>query len=112
MSKAKIIECRWVARDYGFQGAEAIIEHPKHGRILIYDAFGGIDSQRGGMVRWSHGGANQLLDGDTLESLDAGEWKDGVSLMQAVQQGYDDARKFVDGLYGQALDRLAHSLGL
>ncbi len=112
VSAAKLIESRNVERDYGFGGVEAIVEHPKYGRMLIRDGFGGKDSLSGGAVRWRHGAANKLHVGDTFQSLDSGRWNEHVSLMEAVLKGADNTRPIVTELGELALARMAGSLGL
>lgn len=92
MTDIKIIERREVKRDYGFLGTEAIIDHHKHGRLLIADGYGQMDGARGGMVRWEHGMVIKLQPADTFASLEAGAWNESTTLMQAVRAGYDDTR--------------------
>lgn len=111
MSKVTIIERRNVERDYGFSGTEAIIDHPANGRMLLCDGFGGIDTLAGGVVRWTHGIAIKLQDSDTFETLDGAPWTNGVTLMQAVQKGYDDTRPVLDW-DGLAIARAAAAAGL
>lgn len=53
-----VVESRTVERDYGFNGTEAVLDHPKHGRVLLCDGYGGENTLAGGAVRWSHGGAS------------------------------------------------------
>lgn len=110
MSKAIIIEQRSVERDYGFRGVEAIVEHEKHGRLLVCDGFGGKDSLRGGAVRFEHGMVCKLLDDDTFEQLDA-DWNDYTTVNSAVQSGYDGSRPVLDWS-GHVIAGLAKSCGL
>lgn len=67
--KIKVLEVQSVERDYGMGGINAIIEHPKHGRLWLADGFGGLHSIHGGSVRWKYGCAIQLKPEDTMESL-------------------------------------------
>ena len=43
-----LIEQRKVECEYQFTGTDAIIDHPKYGRLFICDGFGGMDELRGG----------------------------------------------------------------
>lgn len=104
--KPKIIEKRNVERDYGFIGTEVIIDHPKHGRLMIMDAFGWREQNSGGKVRWRHGMAIQLKDGDTFASL-AAENSDPHYL----RKGYDAERPVLDW-DGFIVSQIASGLGL
>lgn len=110
MTKAIIIDQRDVERDYGFHGIEAIVEHEKHGRLLVCDGFGGKDSLRGGAVRFGHGIVCKLHDDDTFEGLDA-SWNDYTTVNSAVQAGYDDSRPVLDW-GGHVIASFAKSCGL
>ena len=107
----KIIEKRDVVRDYDFAGIEAIIDHPKHGRLLIQDGFGGIDSMQGGAVRWSHGLVHKLLDTDTFETLGEVVNDHGSTVQDCMTHGTDTTRPQLlwDGF---CIAGLAKSLGL
>lgn len=106
----KIIGTRGVSRDYGFSGIEAIVETEK-GRLLIQDGFGGIDSIRGGAVRWEHGLVHQLKADDTFTSLDDVVNDAGSTLQDCMTYGTDDARPQL--LWdGYALANFAKSVGL
>ncbi|MFA5633414.1 MAG: hypothetical protein WC997_18140 [Porticoccaceae bacterium] len=109
--KIAIVARRDIERDYGFRGTEAIIDHPKHGRLLLCDGFGGKDTLAGGTVRWTHGMAVKLEDDDTFDALDSTEWSVGTTLMQAVKGGYDDARPILDW-DGLTIARVAAAAGL
>lgn len=93
---ARLIEFENVPRDYGMTGTNAIVESEDGNRYLIQDGFGGIDTLRGGAVRWQHGMVVQLQPTDTLESLRAGEWNELTSLWDAVTHGYDDSRPVLE----------------
>lgn len=105
---AKLIESENVERDYGMRGTNAIVEVDGK-RLLICDAFGGIDSLDGGAVRWRHGVMIQLQSSDTLESLRAGKWNESVCLWDAVTHGHDDSRPI---LTGESIADLAAIAGL
>lgn len=94
MRKATVIEKRDES-GYGFSGVEAIIDHSKHGRLLVLDRFGGIDSMQGGAVRFKHRMVVKLHDDDTFAVLDA-DWNEGTSVMSAVTHGYDDSRPVLE----------------
>lgn len=89
----KVIDSRQVERDYQMTGTEAIVENEKGERLLICDGFGGITSPEGGAVRWRHGLAASLCQYDTFGILDAGEWNEETTLLQAVLRGLDDRRQ-------------------
>ena len=67
--KAVCIDREYCERDYGMTGESMIIDHPTHGRLLISDGFGGMDSHYGGGVRWRHGMVVQLKPTDTFAGL-------------------------------------------
>lgn len=107
----KLIEWENVGREYGFDGTQAIIDHPEHGRLLIVDGYGGQDSLSGGSVRWRHGMAIKLQASDTLDSLREAPWNDFVNLIDGVLAGYDDSRPVLDW-YGSVIESLAKQAGL
>ena len=109
--KAVVVESRDVERAYGFTGTEAIIDHPKHGRILIADGFGGMDSIEGGCVRWRHGTVIQLHPDDDFDALDALEWNESYSGIEIVYSYLDKTRPGLDWA-GYMIDKLATSLGI
>jgi hypothetical protein len=106
-----VIEQEQVERDYGMQGVEAIVEHPEHGLIYIADGFGGMDTMRGGAVRWEHGMAVKLQPGDTLENLRETEWNDSTTLFRAMLEGYDESRPVLQ-LTGRQVSAIAKAAGL
>lgn len=73
-----------------------VVQHPRHGRLLLTQGWGGMDSPKGGAYRWEHGAAYQLQAEDTLESLRSEEWNDYTSLYEAVLRGYDDSRPVLE----------------
>ncbi len=100
-----------VTRDYGMPGTAAIIDHPAHGRMMLCDGFGGLDTLQGGAVRWRHGVAIKLQPADTFASLATTPWNDWMPLLQAVKSGYDDTRPVLDWR-GDAVAATAASAGL
>jgi len=113
--KNKLIETQDIERDYGFKGTRAIVDTLKHGRLLIEDGYGGVDSMGGGCVRWKHGSAYQLQPGDTFESLQTdSEWEDcgqTMTKLGAILWQVDDSRPYLHW-DGHAIASLAGSLGL
>ncbi len=107
--KSKLIAHRNVTRDYGLEGNEAIVD-TDNGRILITDGFCGIDSPRGGAVRWDGGIVYSLKPDDTFDTL-GGMWNDTTTHMQALLAGYDDDRPMLMW-DGYVIETLASSLGL
>jgi len=47
----------------------AIVDHHTHGRVLISQGFGGMDSLEGGTYRWKHGYVVKVSSTDTIEHL-------------------------------------------
>jgi len=107
----KIVESTREDGQYGMMCTVAIVDHPKHGRILITEGYGGEGQLRGGQYRWEHGMVIKLLPTDTFDSLSAGPWNDTVTLLEAVYGGYDDARPVLRW-DGSAIASLAGGLGL
>ena len=69
-NKITVLEQRSVVREYGIEGTEAIVIKDGE-KLLLTDGFGGIDSLRGGSVRWCYGMAVKLKAEDTFPILDA-----------------------------------------
>lgn len=112
-TQASVIETETVERNYGMTGTNAIVYHPRYGRILLKDGFGGQGQLRGGAVRWEHGAIYRIRPTDTLESLRADRYNDEYSVMEALMRGYGDSdRYWLDGVTPQEINRLALSLGL
>lgn len=109
--KPVLVEWEHVAREYGFNGTQAIFDHPKHGRLFITDGYGGENTMSGGSVRWRHGMAIKLLAGDTLDSLRETPWNDYGDLYDAVINGYDDTRPVMDW-HGPVIEALANQVSL
>jgi len=109
--ETKIVEKETLERAYGFQGVQAIIDHDKHGRLLVLDGFGGMDTLQGGAVRFRHGMVIRLKNTDTLSNLKNQNWNNHESLLSAVLQGCDDDRPVLDWS-GSMVSKLAESIGL
>lgn len=105
----RIVESREVERDYGFRGVDAIVEHPKHGRLMLCDGYGGVDTLSGGAVRWRHGAVYTLQPADTFAALDA-PYNDTTTVLQAMRAGYGD-RAPLDW-DGAAIEGMAEAAGL
>lgn len=95
---------------YEMAVTQAIVEHTAHGRILITQGFGGMDSLEGGCVRWKHGLTVRLLPHDTFDTLDApyNEW---ASVKEAALSGYDADRPVLPMEAGE-IQRIAEAAGL
>lgn len=106
-----LIESQEVERDYGMRGCIAIVQHHKHGRILLSDGFGGMGTLAGGAVRWRHGFAAKLKDGDTIDSLFDTDWNDAMCLMSAVRAGIDPDRPMLEW-EGHHIKQAAEAAGL
>ena len=102
--KATIVEAREVEHEYGFNGTQAIIDHPNYGRIFITTGFGGMGEMRGGAVRWEHGMAIQLRADDTFAALD------GDTLFNAMR-GHGEDRAILEWP-GKIIESVANSAGL
>lgn len=99
--------------DYGFERTAAIIDHKKHGRILITDGFGGMDQLCGGMVRWSHGMAIKLQPMDaSIDELENKMWNYHMTLLEAILAGQDETRPILLNIHPMALGNIAKSVGL
>lgn len=110
MTKAIIISQRDIKHDYDTVGTEYIINHPKHGLILLTTGFGGIDTPSGGAVRFRHGMVISLRLGDNFDSFNR-LWNDTTSNYLAMTQGYDDARSVLNWSSAM-IENLAKSLDL
>lgn len=93
---ATIIEQEAREGQYGMTYSTMVVEHQEHGRLLLVEGFGGMDSVQGGAYRWEHGVACRLQSGDTLESLHAEAWNEGTSRYEAVVAGRDDSRPVLE----------------
>ena len=104
-----IVETETVERDYGMRGTNMILDHPRHGRLLVCDGYGGVGSVDGGAVRWRHGAVYQLLPGDTLAGLRSATVETGsagsMTLMDRMRHGYDDRRPILDWA-GYVIERM------
>ena len=109
--KTQLIEMENVGREYGFDGTQAIVDHPEHGRLLLTDGFGGMGDLRGGAVRWEHGLVVKLLPGDTLDGLRDAPWNEFCDTFDAVIKGYDDSRPVLNW-HGPVVAALAAQAGL
>lgn len=88
----------------------AIIDHPMHGRLYLTQGFGGLDTMYGGLYRWRHGIAVQLLPDDTIESLSAPH-NEIETIIGAACEGYRDDRPLLEW-DGQCIANVAESCGL
>ena len=102
-----LIEQRKVECEYQFTGTDAIIDHPKYGRLFICDGFGGMDELRGGAIRWEHGMAIKLLPGDTLDVLHA----NNASILFYARIGDDNSRPVLPWT-GMMVAAVARTAGL
>jgi hypothetical protein len=68
-AKNAIIESDSRSGAYEMRQQRAIIQHHTHGRLLLVEGFGGMNSVEGGMYRWKHGSAYKIEEADTLESI-------------------------------------------
>ena len=113
---AKLVEKRTYKGVYDFDQTEAIVDHPKLGRILIRQGYGGVDQIIGGAIRWIHGDAYKLHPGDTLEKLDGPsnykrEWGDPITIYEQIMDQDDNSRPFCS-LWGRPLELVAELVGL
>ena len=84
-TRIQVIELDHVGIEYQFIGTMAIIEHPRHGRVLLVDRFAAP-------VPWEHGRAVKLKDVDTLRGLRKTRWNQWYTLLSAALAGHDEAR--------------------
>lgn len=108
MTKSKIIEKSSDSGAYDILCDSVIVDHPKHGRILITEGYGG-DSLNGYTYRWRHGTAVKLKPDDTFDTLKK-EIEDMESAIECVVYVMD----IRDDLAwdGKHIAKLAESLGL
>lgn len=92
--KLTLIAKRTVERNYGFVGTDAIVQHHEFGLLFVCDGFGG-GCLEGGCVRWKHGGAYHLVDGDSFEKLSE-EFNEHCTIYEAMKAGYDADRQPVE----------------
>lgn len=78
---------------YGISREMVIIDHPRHGRLLLAQEYGGDLELRGGTYRW--GSAYRLHHDDTFEVLEA-DWNESTSILEAVQYMVDESRPWLD----------------
>jgi len=102
-TKPAIVEVDRRSGAYEMIQERAIIDHPKYGRILISEAWGGMDDIRGGAYRYSDGFACQLKPSDTFDVLRAEEEKYGGPL--------DEIRDRLEWS-GMIIYKVAKSVGL
>lgn len=94
--KTTLVEKRTEIGAYDMDYNMIIIDTDKHGRILLTDGFGGMDSIDGGMYLWRHGLAIKLQPGDTLEKLENMDWNTETSYLDAVLHGIDNERPILN----------------
>jgi hypothetical protein len=109
-TKPTIVEQEQHDGPYGFEVTTAIIEHPKDGRLLLRQGYGGVDTPVGGAVRWQHGIAVQLLPNDTLAILHADAIV-GTTVMQMACTANDPQRPVLTWP-GYIVRSVARSAGL
>lgn len=109
MAKAQIVERRIVDGAYGLNHEQAIIDHPKYGRILISDGFGGQDVE-GLTYRWRHGVVTKLCCNDNFQILDE-PGNDFCSKLDIAINGGDSKRAKLP-FSGYVVERMAKSAGL
>ena len=109
MEKITLIDSRTIEGKYGFDAKQAIVEHPKYGRILITEQWGGGDLQ-GEQYRFSHGVAAKLHDNDTFEAMDA-PWNEWTSTIDAVLHACDESRPVFEWP-GKVLVSIAKAAGV
>lgn len=108
-NEVTVLEQRSVVREYGIEGTEAIVIKDGE-KLLLTDGFGGQDDLRGGTVRWCHGKALKLKDGDTFETLDA-EFNAYFSVMDRALKAMDPERPLLS-LHGRQIEAIAEKAGL
>lgn len=105
-----LVESDTINGQYDMPLTIAIVD-TQDGRLLVSQAFGGMDTMAGGAVRWRNGIAVKLQPTDTLASLRAGEWNEHTSLMDAVLGGHDNSRPVLDWS-GRHIADIADKAGL
>lgn len=108
-----LIERKSIEHDHGLAGTLAIVDHPKHDRVLMVDGFGGTDTLAGGAVRWRHGAVYKLRHGDTLAMLEGANFNDNLTCLDAILASADKTRPLISGKWGGfIIENMAKSVGL
>ena len=108
---SKLIEISQRHGAYDLGCSAAIIDSRKHGRLLLHQGFGGMDSLAGGSYRWRHGIVARLQPADTLASLAEENWNDHMSRLDAILEACDPTRPVLN-FRGAAIAALARQAGL
>lgn len=103
----KIIEKKNINREYGFNCQKIIIDHPKHGRLLVTDGYG-EDGLNGSTIRWKHGLVIKLLPNDTFLTLEK-PWNETETILSAALNGCDKTRPILP-LDGYMIEKMMESL--
>jgi hypothetical protein len=108
--KMKLIEKSNEYGVYGLVYAQAIIQHPQHGRTLIKQGFGGGDIE-GSCYRWKHGCGWKIKESDTLESMSNADFNDVMSLADALASNTDATRPMIFD-NGKEIEKIAKNLSM
>jgi hypothetical protein len=89
-----LIDRRMDPGAYDLGRSRIIIDHPRHGRLLLAEEYSGEGTPRGGQYRW--GSATRLQPTDTFCSLEDRLWNDSTTWLEAVDLNLDDTRPCLD----------------
>lgn len=104
----KVVEQREVEGAYGFDYAQIIIDHHKHGRLLMVEGWGGSEID-GEQYRWKHGIVASILPDDDFTSLDE-MINPGTRVIDAVIHGSDDDRRLLEWS-GHSIENMVKNVG-
>lgn len=105
-ARIRIVDSRVTRGAYDFLRAQMIVDHPRHGRLLLAEEYCGETELRGGQYRW--GSVHRLRPDDTFDAL-GGEWNECTTILDAVEMQHDDSRPWLDWppLYVERMARAA-----
>lgn len=103
-TKSRVVDVDRQSGAYDMIRECAIIDHHKHGRILITEGWCGMDDIRGGAYRYTGGAVYQLKPDDTFASLADEQEQTGNDHLAGIRQLLDWT--------GAMIDRVAKSAGL
>lgn len=103
-TKSRVVDVDRQSGAYDMIRERAIIDHHKHGRILISEGWCGMDDIRGGAYRYTGGAVYQLNPDDTFASLADEQDATGSDHLTGIRHLLDWT--------GAMIDRVAKSAGL
>ena len=108
---ATIVERRSRSGIYDLTAQEMIVDHPKFGRVLIIEGFGGNELQ-GQAYRWRHGMAVALHADDSFAGIDKIDDRKVLpdTFLGLAMLGDDQSRPILNWS-GRQIEKLAQEAG-